>query len=393
MKILFIHNEYAQKGGGENQVVDSEIRLLKENGHEVVSFIRSNYDVLEKGKKNAFRSLLHVKFNKKIYTELRQFCEKEKPDVAHVHNFWFALSPSVYQACYDVNVPVIQTLHNFRTLCLNALLLRKGKPCEKCVEHSSLKGIFLRCYHRSFLHSWFVYRMQKGFQKVIHIPTTFIALTEHGKEIFIRAGFPKDKVVVKPNFVPDCFGEKTNIPHKYKALFIGALMEHKGVRTLLKAWKKLPKVELTIIGDGDLREEMKSFCTQNQLKNIIFRGYLNHAEIAEELLNTSFLIMPSECYETFGLSVIESFSAGKPVIASSIGALKVLIEAKKTGLLFKPGDVSELVSCVKEILNQEELIRMGENARKEYEEKFSTTAGYRNLIEIYNQAIKSRGIQ
>ncbi|VGO12155.1 Phosphatidyl-myo-inositol mannosyltransferase [Pontiella desulfatans] len=391
MKVLVIHNEYGQKGGGEHQVFMAETELLRRHGHEVLTYAQSNLDVLERGRLATIKMLFQSRFNRTVYHELRRLCEIEKPDVVHVHNFWFSISPSVYAACLDSGVPVVQSLHNFRTICVNALLLRDGKPCEDCVGRTALKGVLKRCYHGSRIHGWFVYRMQRGFRKLINVPAYYLALTEHSRDIFVRSGFPSDRVWVKNNFVADHFAGITNLPSKPRALFIGSLMTHKGIRTLLDAWGRIPDIELVVVGDGELKDGLMELCRSKDLTHIEFRGYLNPAEVMKEIRQCSFLVVPSEWYETFGLIVVEAFSAGKPVVAANIGALGRLVEDGVNGLLFNPGDATDLIRCVG-LMRDEVLAKsMGECARKCYQQRYSENVGYRNLIEVYEKATLQGG--
>jgi len=391
MKILLIHNYYSQGGGGEDSVFEAEAALLRSHGHEVITFVRSNKEILEQGRIAALKALIHSKFNRKIYSEVRALCEKEHPDVAHVHNFWFALSPSVHAACHDAGVTVVQTLHNFRLICLNALLLRNDSVCRKCVGRRPWPGILHRCYRNSFLQSWFACRMVSGRVAMMSKVDVFLTLTHSGMAVFKEAGFPSEKLFYKPNFIRDRFLDRRAPLTVGRALYAGRLTKDKGVETLMNAWPDRSGIELVLAGEGPLRGAIEKNLLSRTHQNIALKGLLNSEEVAAENLASSFLILPSEWYETFGLVMVESFSAGRPVVASRHGAMAEIVKDGETGLLFEPGNVEDLAEKIEWMLSHpDECRRMGENARREYEEKYSPEKNHEMLMEIYRTAIARR---
>jgi len=171
-------------------------------------------------------------------------------------------------------------------------------------------------------------------------------------------------------------------------VFIGRLGEEKGVRTLITAWQKVSDIPLKIVGDGPGASEYKSLVKKLNIKSIEFLGYKPYKECMKILDNARFYIMPSICYETFGLTIVEAFCHFKPVIASNLGAMADIILDGKNGLLFTPGDNNELAEKAKWLWNNpDECRRMGENARRVYEEKYTPERNYKMLMEIYEKAI------
>src|SRR5689334_22136545 len=142
MRVLILHNRYRQQGG-EDSVVFAEAELLRKHGVQVLTNFVENpgphaHSALAAGVYSAWSST--------SYEQVRSTCRVFRPDVAHVHNFWMKLSPSVHSACRDSGVATVQTLHNPRLLCLNALFLRNEQPCEECVGKLPWRGIVHRCY-------------------------------------------------------------------------------------------------------------------------------------------------------------------------------------------------------------------------------------------------------
>lgn len=391
-RILLIHTRYRWRGG-EDANFDAEARLLRERGHEVVEHVADNKTVLERGKLATLKALRQAAWSKTAYNDVRRVVEKSKPDIAHVHNFWFALSPSVLAACHDANIPVVLRLPNFRLICPGAFLLnRRGEICELCIGKNPWRGVLRRCYNDSYIATSAVARMlvanRRGgtWENDVDL---FLVPAAFSKDFFVRGGLPADKIAVKPNYVSDPFPDGP-LPEKrgpVKALFVGRLSREKGVATLLKAWSLLSgdvDAELHIVGEGPERENLKRLAGDTSIR---FRGAVEPERIAEMIAGSSFLVMPSECYEALGLVVIESFSSGRSVVASRIGGPAELVRDGETGLLFAPGDSADLAHKLRKMISEPELrFKMGRAARKEYLALYTPDENYRLLIDRYKQA-------
>ena len=307
------------------------------------------------------------------------------PDVVHVHNFFPLLTPAIYDACRDAGVPVVQTLHNYRTICAGAMLMRSGRPCEDCIGSSPYRAVLHGCYWDSRPASLAVARMVAMHRRRGTWETKvdrFIALTEFAKNRFVKAGFPADRIVVKPNFVEDrTVGEAA----RGGALFVGRLSPEKGINTLLRAWDGLD-APLRIAGDGPLLDSLSGA----DMTNVSVLGRTKPEAVSGEMARAEFLVMPSEWYETFGLVIVEAFCQGLPVIASRLGAMAEIIEDGVTGLHFTPGDAANLAAKVRWAASHpDEMRRMGANARRVYEKKYTPEANYRQLMAIYAAAMNS----
>ena len=386
MKILFAHNRYLH-AGGEDTVVTAEIRLLRENGHEVHLWLLDNKD-LPSGLLGKLNTALNSSYSSAARAQAREQIRLFKPDVVHVHNFFPQISPSVYDACADEQVPVVQTLHNYRLICPGALLMRDGKICELCVTGSPYQAVRYGCYRGSTTGSLAVahlvaqHRKQQTWSNKV---SRFIALTDFAKSKFVQAGFPEHKITVKPNF-SNSQAEAPSATHadtEPYALFVGRLSQEKGLNTLVQAWQKLDrKITLKVAGSGDLLPTLQNHSAIEPL------GFQPPESIAALMQNAAFLLMPSECYETFGMALIEAFSYGLPVIASALGSMAEIVKNGETGLLFEPGNPDDLATKIRWLIdNPDESRRMGHNARQAYLAHYTAEHNLHQLLAIYQQAI------
>ncbi|MEQ9358341.1 glycosyltransferase [Coleofasciculus chthonoplastes] len=388
MRILIAHNYY-QQPGGEDQVFAIEVTLLESYGHQVVRYTLDNDQIqgmnpLELAKKTVW--------NSQVYQELRSLIRQEQPQIAHFHNTFPLISPAAYYAAKDEGIPVIQTLHNYRLLCPNATFFREGRICEDCMgQLIPIPGVIHACYRESRTATATVTMMLTTHRAVgtwVNCLDTYIALTEFARQKFIQGGLPAEKIVVKPNFVhPDPgLGEGRG---NY-ALFVGRLSPEKGLDTLLQAWKKLgSKIPLKIVGDGSLTSQVSQAVAQ--ISGVEYLGRKPIAEIYRLMGEAAFLVFPSEWYEGQPRTILESFAVGTPVIASNLGAMSSLINPYHTGLHFRPGDSEDLTAQVEWVLSHPtELTQMRQEARAEFEAKYTATENYRRLMDIYQKAMDSR---
>ena len=384
MKILQIHNAYIFRGG-EDTVVEQERNLLVENGHEVFQLKKKNKEEIINliDKLKVAKNLSYSKAAKNIvYNEIK----KINPEIAHIHNTFPLWSASVFDACIENNIPIVLTLHNYRTICANGLFFRKKKVCEKCLNRSPYHSVLYGCYQNSRIKSLPVAKMIDNNQKNNiwgKKINRFIVLTNFAKNKFIQANFPKNKIRVKPNFISTkIFPDTTNDILKKNCLYVGRLSQEKGIKTLLKAWESI-SFPLKIFGDGPLYNQLN----KNQ-PNINFLGEHSRDKIIKEMKLAKFLIFPSECYEGFSMTMLESFSLGLPVLASNIGSMREIIEDNYNGILFKTGDFIDLKKKINWLLaNPDECRRLAQNALKDYSIKYSKEENYKILIKIYKEVI------
>ncbi len=387
MRILVIHNRY-QIRGGEDECYEAEVSLLREKGHEVEVYEANNDQVAELGK---LRLAADTVWSKKAYQAVEHQLQKQRPDVVHVQNFFPLISPSVYYAAKSQGVPVVQTLHNYRLLCPNALFFRDGKVCEDCLgQIIPYPGVMHGCYRENKVATAGVATMlsvHRAMNTWTTMVDSYITLTEFARQKFIAGGIPAEKIVVKPNFVrPE--PEPGSGSGGY-ALFVGRLSVEKGLDTLLAAWEHLDnQIPLKIVGDGPLADQVVA--ATKRLPLIEWLGRKPMAQVHELMGEAKFLIFPSKWYETFGRVAIEAFAKGTPVIAANIGAIAELVDSGRTGLHFCPGDATDLADKVKWVLaNPEKLAQMRLQARSEFEAKYTADKNYQKLMEIYTFGVDS----
>jgi glycosyltransferase involved in cell wall biosynthesis len=210
---------------------------------------------------------------------------------------------------------------------------------------------------------------------------TYIALSEFSRRKFIEGGLPGERIMVKPNFLAPDPGTGNHTGGF--ALFVGRLSAEKGVHTLLQAWRQLPRsFPLKIVGDGPL------FGTIGPSPAAVeWIGHVSRGRVLSLMRDATFLIVPSEVYENFPLTVLEAFATGLPVIASGHGALEELVLDGQTGRLFRPGDAGALSATLEWALDhREDMQAMAERARAEYDARYSAERNYRLLMQVYNAA-------
>jgi len=388
MKILLVHN-YLRPPSGENIVFEHERSLLEAHGHKIAVYVKKNEEITTWSLVDKIGLPLNVIWSQKSYQEIKRLIHNFKPQIAHFHNIFPLISPSAYYACQQKNIPVIQTLHNFRLICPGALLFRNGKICEECLKDNIWRGVFHGCYHNSRIHTAGVatmlsfHRFLGTWSKQV---TLYITLTEFATKKFIDAGFPQDKLVIKPNFLIN--PPSPEFQNSGFVVFIGRLGEEKGLKTLIEAWKNIPTIPLKILGEGPMHLELEKIARELNL-SIEILGYRPPQECMNYLKMSQFFIFPSIWYEGLPMVVLEAMACGKPIIASRIGVLPELIKDKVTGLLFEPGDAKDLAKKVKWMINHKaEAIEMGKRARIEFEEKYSADKNYELLMDIYQKAIE-----
>ncbi len=382
MRVLIVHNCY-QQAGGEDTVVANEYALLGRNGWETRLFSISN-DVIA-GTWSKIMAAVRTPYSQPARNELARVIAEFAPAVVHVHNFFPLLSPSIYDACRAAGVAVVQTLHNYRTICAGALLTRDGHPCEDCIGASPYQAVLHGCYRGSRIGSLAVARMVDTHRRRgtwSHKVDRYIALSAFAKGKFVQAGFPADRIAVKPNFAPDQPAARSVA--RAGGLFVGRLSPEKGINTLMRAWDGLD-VPLRVVGDGPLRKLAENATGSS----VVALGWRTPAEVAAEMAQAAFLVMPSGWPENFPMVIVEAFSRGLPVIASRIAALEEIIEDGVTGVFFSQGDHDELATKVSWAHQHPEAMRlMGANARRVYEERYSPSVNFRQLAKIYEAAIE-----
>ncbi|HEX4603780.1 MAG TPA: glycosyltransferase family 4 protein, partial [Candidatus Angelobacter sp.] len=313
MKILMLHNRYLLPGG-EDQVSIAEAALLRDHGHQVELLEEDNRRVEQLGKA---RTALRTVWSQESYRRIEEKLRSQSFDILHVQNFFPLWSPSVYYAASRHHVPVVQTLHNYRLMCVNSLLFREQHVCEECLGRMfPWRGVMHACYRDSRAASAVVagmagvHRLAGTWQKRVAI---YIAVSEFARGKYVAGGLPEEKIVVKPNFIhpTPAIGSGGG----GYALYVGRLSPEKGIATALEAWKGATgAISLKIVGEGPLAEMV--IAASRACPKIEYLGSKLLSEVLDLMRNAEFLVFPSEWYETMGRTVMEAFAVGTPVVAS-----------------------------------------------------------------------------
>jgi glycosyltransferase involved in cell wall biosynthesis len=379
VKVLLVHNSYLLRGG-EDSVVEAEIALLRSRGHDLRIYARRN-DEISPGLNHTVAQ--QTVWSSRTTRDIADLAHTFRPDVIHAHNTFPLISPSLYWAAAKVGAPVVQTLHNFRLMCLNGLFLRNNRVCEDCLGRTPWRGVLRKCYRDSALASGALAGMLT-FHRAIGTyrekVARYIALNEFCRSKFVEAGLPAARVVVKPNFIDL---PPPEVRQRSGLLFVGRLSEEKGIGTLLKASSDVASGSVRIAGEGPEAGAV------NAAPNIVPLGTLRACAVLDEMRSAVALVMPSVWYENFPRTIVEAYASGLPVIASRIGALAELVSEGETGLLFRPGDSGDLAEKMAWALaNPDLMAEMGRRARRQYDANFSADVNYRRLMEIYKEAIE-----
>ena len=383
MRILLAHNRYKYRGG-EDSVFQAEGQLLRDNGHDVLEYLKSNEDMDQKG---SVQVALNAIWSRSAYRELRQRIREVRPDVVHLHNHMPQISPAIFYAGHAEGVPVVHTLHNFRMLCLNGMLMREEQVCELCVD-KRLKwpGIRHACYRESRLGSAAVASMLSVHDAIgtwRDKVTRYLVLTEFQRNKLIAAGIPEKRLVVKPNFCADPGRPTADPAGRTRGLFIGRLSHEKGVDVLVAA-AKTSDAQIDLVGSGPKLDEVRAAAPDN----LIVHGFVDDDVMRRVKETALFLVLPSIVYEGFPMVIPEAFAMGIPVIASRHGAMQEVVQDGHTGLHFTPGDAEDLAAKIRWATDHpDEMRAFGQNARDIYEREYSPTQNHRRLVDIYQEAI------
>lgn len=387
MRVMVAHAHY-QVFGGEDRVAEAEAGLLESTGCEVAFFVRRN--------ETKIASAFSAYWNHSVYEEAKKILLCRNIEILHVHNTHFALSPAIFKAARDVGVPTVKTVHNYRFQCLNGLHLRGGSHCEECVTAKNpIPGIKYGCYRNSRPVSTWMAGAQMT-HSALGVPDrwidTYIAPSKFVAARLSGSGVDKARIVVKPHFVSD--PPTTGIVRKTVSpvvtfIYVGRLSEEKGILLLLEAFQRLagPAI-LHIAGAGPLEADVQR-AAQND-RRIKFLGFLSREKLAKEYDSVDVLVLPSLCWETFGISVVEGMSAGLPAIVPRQGALNELVDDEVTGVKFASGDSDSLLNAMRYFVENDTLARsIGANARNYALKNFSgAKKNVDRLIQVYRDTVE-----
>ena len=382
MRILLVHNRYTQFGG-EDTTFLGEKALLEANGQQVDTLEFSNADA--KGPVGKVALLFKAFYNRQAARLLREKVEAFKPDVIHVHNFFYVASPSIFIEARRLGVPVVATIQNYRLICNSAYLMRQGQVCELCVSQTfPIHGIRFGCHRGSRVqsaHLTAVTGWHKWRGSFVNSISRFITVTEFNREKLIHSSLAPSltQVIAKPNSVADVgYADPASRIGGY--LFVGRLSAEKGIETLLKA-AEIGNFPLRILGGGPLESLVKQYA--DRLSNIEYLGFQSRDFILSEMKQAQALLFPSVWYEGLPLTILEAMSTGLPVIISNLGNLNEIVTDGYNGLTFAPGSAQALADAVATYQNQNKLAELSQGARATYLTKYTHQGNFEALMRIY----------
>lgn len=378
MRILLIHNRYLQ-AGGEDAVVRDELALLRAAGHEVQLYERSNEELL---RRNPAAVALDSLWSRRTARELRARLQAWRPDVVHVHNIFYAISAAVFDVVAEAGLPMVQTLHNFRPLCLQASFHRAARACEDCLGRGLWRGVVHRCAQGS-LGSSAVLAAGLTVQRWRGVPLRqvqcFLTLSEFSREKYVAAGWPADRLRVKPNFAPWPQVKPSQAPEG--VLLVGRLSREKGLQVLADALRAAPGLPLRVLGDGPDAGLLDGTGAERL-------GWCTPVQVQAALASAAVVVVPSQTYEQFPRIVAEAFALGVPVMASDLGPLSSIVRPGVNGWLVAPTDALAWARALQRALSDEaERRRLAAGALREHALHYSPEAALRHLESAYAEAL------
>jgi glycosyltransferase involved in cell wall biosynthesis len=384
VRVLFIHTFY-KLPGGEDAVVQNEIDLLRNGGHEVelLSFSNSGSGLFK---------LLGMPFNPSSYQKTKVKLAAFAPDIVHIHNLHFAASASVIRAIHHSGIPMVMTVHNYRLLCPSASLFHDNKFFLNSLKtefpwDAVKKGVYQNSRLITLWLAFSNYLHRK--LGTWHLIDTYVFLSEHSRQLFLDSSFKLDlrNTAIKPNFAMETICRERPLTNTY-FLYVGRLTEEKGLRVLLEAFR-LSGLWLKVAGIGPLSSLATSYAKQNS--NIEYLGQQTREEVDLLLDKAESLVFPSLWYETFGMIVIEAFAKAVPVITSDLGNMKLLVNDGVNGRTFEPGSSADLKTKSLELNNMtaEEKRMMRVSAKATYDLHYNPKSNLDMLLKIYTDTINN----
>ena len=390
LKILII-TDYGFLIGGTETLILNQKRGLIRKGHDVrifssnIAYERehfSDYRFSGLNEKSVIKWINRI-FNFRSYFKLKKILKEFKPDIVHLHNIYYQVSPSVLK-CLK-NTPTIMSINSNELICpaiadadTNIICDYKfGKQCPKCI------GSFKGYYYEKI--------KQKIYKILLNNVDVFIAPSKNTKKNYEKQDFINSEVINIYNGIK--LLKYYEIKNTKKILYVGRLSKEKGAEYLLNAipliLKKQPKVRCDIVGDGPEKENLEQLVKKLDLsKNVKFLGKIAYEKIEECYRRSTVVIIPSICPETFSLVGVEAMSVGRAVVGTNIGAIPEWLEDGRTGFLVEPKNSKDIANKIIKLFENQKLLKMmGERAHIKVE-KFSIEEHINNLEKLYGKILK-----
>lgn len=405
MKILQI-NKYHFIRGGSDVVYFNTTKLLREKGHDVhqfamayeqnetsedAVFFAKNTDFMNLGLIDKIKNVSTFFYNKDAEQKLENLLQEFKPDIAHIHIFYGSLTSSILRVFKQHSVPIILSVHDYKLICPSYLFLDgKNNVCEKCKGKKYYNCVLNTCIKGNKVYS-LMFALESYYRDKFYPPedyiSKFIFVSKFSRNIHINHN---PQLQSKSEHIYNFDPTISKLPRKkaYRGdyyLYIGRLSVEKGLGSLLQAFKKRPQYKLKIVGDGPLRELVINSATDN----IEYCGFMKGKELEDVIYSSSFVMVPSECYENNPLAIIETYSLSKPIIAADIGGITEIVQDGETGFLFQSSNVENMIEKLDKSneLSDSEYEKIALNARNFAENNFNPESHYDDLISIYKDVI------
>ncbi len=397
MKILLVNKFLYPNGGSERYLFDLA-EILRAKGHQVEFFgMDDPRNIVETPKeklvknidfhKNSLSTLLYpfkIIYSSEARHKIRRIIREFRPDLVHLNNYNFQITPSIIYELKKHKIPVVQTLHDPVLVCPSHLLynVRTGSICEKCKGRKYRNCMLTQCIHGSLFRS--VLGMFEGYLyyklKTYDYIEKFICPSQFLADKLIDFGVRKEKLTVIPNFIHSMHYSDRPRERNY-FLYFGRISREKGMVTLVSAVKALPGIQFVFAGSGPLENMLQG------IDNGRWVGFKQGEELRDLIRGSIATIYPSEWYENSPLSILESFGLGVPVIGSNIGGIPELIKDQFNGLLFEPQNIADLVDKIKYLDERKEL--RDEYARNclESSKSFSREKYYQSIFSLYRKVV------
>jgi len=387
MRILLCNN-FVRGGSGIDEVVRQEMAVLQGAGHEVVLMDFSNRMWDEADWFGKIRLASATLYSCRAKRQVRELLKIHQFDVIHVHNVVPFMTDSIFDAMSAFNGIVVQHLHNYRFFCPSSYAFRSGRPCRSCRWCWDLSCVWFRCYRKSYAASLGLVasRWISAGRRVLwrREPDVYLAVSEAIKEAYVREGLPAGKVMVMPNPARDLSCDETRgTGRKRKLVFVGALLEAKGVLLLPALAKLLPGYQIHIIGAGEDENRLREAVRLAGGGNVNIHGVAEGRELCGLWSDAFLTLVPSLWAEPFGLVAVESFSMGIPVVTTGQGALSGLVVDGETGLVDSFAELPQVAGRIEVLWNDERrYLAISARVRSVYKENYSPERFGQRLVEL-----------
>lgn len=403
MRVIQVNKFHYVKGGAERYYIDLS-NALRERGHRVEHLSMRHPDNQRPGPSDLFVEEVDYRrglgplaklrqgarsiWNGEAAALARRLARAPEAAVAHLHNIYHQLSPSIVRVFDDEGVPMVQTLHDYKLICPAYLLLTEGKICERCRGHRYWNAIPHKCLLEATGPSVvgaveaYVHRFLRTYDRI----RLFLCPSRFLLEKVASFGVARERLLHLPYFLPLERYRAEPLSRSRRCVYVGRLSREKGIATLIEAMRRLPRgrLSLDVLGDGPLRESLAAKAADLPDDRVRFLGYRSGDALHDTIRAADFAVVPSEWYENLPFAILEPFALGRPVVGARIGGIPELVRDGLTGRTFESGDATSLAEALLWMTSAEaDLANMGRNARRLIEEEHAEGPHLARIEQIY----------